>query len=211
MRSGDARFNTDFSKDFERRNRLSEQGFLQWAFFPGMLFKSRVKWWGDMGGRQTPHEGLDLGFFLGRSGRVVPIPHRAVVPVMFQGEILPFGEDDFFGVTLYVKHPEMKGSGKVLCTIYGHVTPLPGIYPGRIVLAGDSIASVSDFGKPKSGITAHLHLSVAWMAESSAMENLTWKKLNDPSQVRLMDPMAFLGSPHSVVSAEDHLGFASRY
>ena len=129
MNLADARFYTDFSKALARRNGLLEQQFLQWAFYPGMLFNSREKWWGDMGRRQTPHEGLDIGFFLNLSRKPVRIPDRAVVPAMFRGEVLAFGEDDFFGNTLYIKHPEMQDRGRLLCSIYGHVTPHPDLYP----------------------------------------------------------------------------------
>ena len=201
MKLADARLYTDFSKAFARRNKLFEQQFLQWAFYPGMLFSSREKWWGDMGLRQTPHEGLDIGFFLDLLRKPVPIPSHAVVPVMFQGEVLAFGEDDFFGYTLYVKHPAMQDRGRVLCTIYGHVTPHPDLCPGKIVQTGETIASVSDFGKPKSGITAHLHLSVAWMVESSTREPLTWKMMNDPRKFQLIDPMVFFTDSYSMIDS----------
>jgi hypothetical protein len=194
MKPADAQFYTDFSKALARQNRLLEQQFLQWAFYPGMLFNSREKWWGDMGQRQRPHEGLDIGFFLDLLRKHVRIPNHAVVPVMFQGEVLAFGEDDFFGDTLYVKHPAMQDRGRVLCTIYGHVTPHPDLYPGKIVQTGETIASISDFGTPKSGITAHLHLSVAWIVESSTKETWTWKMIKDSQKVQLIDPIVFFVS-----------------
>lgn len=201
MKLTDAQFCKDFGKAFARQNRLFEQQFLEWAFYPGMLFNSREKWWGDKGQRQRPHEGLDIGFFLDLLRKPVPISNHAIVPVMFQGEVLAFGEDDFFGYTLYVKHPAMQDRGKVLCTIYGHVTPHPDLYPGKIVETGETLASISDFGKPKSGITAHLHLSVAWIVQSSTKETLTWKMINDPREVQLIDPMVFFTDSYSVIDS----------
>lgn len=199
MKLANARSNTDFGKTLARRNGLLEQQFLQWAFHPGMLFNSREKWWGDMGRRQRPHEGLDVAFFLDLLGKTVPIPGHSVVPVMFQGEVLVFGEDDFFGHTLYVKHSAMRDGDKVLCTIYGHVTPHPDLYPRKMVQTGEAIASVSNFGKPKSGVTAHLHLSVAWIAEASTRGTLTWKTINDSSEVQLIDPMPFFANSYFVI------------
>lgn len=199
MRPENAVFTQDFGEHFQARNRLLQERFHMWAFYPGMLFQSREKWWGDMGRRQTPHEGLDVGVFLNHRREPVPIPDCAVVPVVFKGEVLAFGEDDFFGVTLYVRHSEVRDGGWVLCTIYGHVTPRPDLYPGKAVRAWEPIASVSDFGAAKTGIARHLHLSLAWILESSTHRALTWKILNDSSQVRLIDPMVIFRGLHAVI------------
>ncbi|MHC1728598.1 MAG: M23 family metallopeptidase [Syntrophobacteraceae bacterium] len=201
MKPLDTLFYTDFSKDLAKQNRLLEQKFLRWVFYPGMLFKSREKWWGDMGERVRPHEGLDIGFFLDLLGKTVPIGNDVVVPVMFQGEVLTFGEDDFFGYTLYVKHHAIQERGKVLCTIYGHVTPHDDLYPGKVVQTGETIASISDFGTPKSGIKAHLHLSVAWIVESSTKGTLTWGMLNDSRFFQLIDPIVFFADSYSVIDS----------
>lgn len=201
MRAGDGVFAQDFSRNFEALNRLSEERFHMWAFYPGMLFMSREKWWGDMGRRQTAHEGLDIGVFLDYRLKPVLIPDQAVVPVVFEGEVLAFGEDDFFGYTLYVKHADMRVDGRVLCTIYGHVTPHPDLYPGKLVQTSEIIALVSDFGTPKSGITRHLHLSVGWVRESSARDRLTWKMLNDSNIVKLIDPMVVFRGPYTLIGS----------
>jgi hypothetical protein len=201
MKLTDVQSYTDFGKTFAQQNRLFEQQFVQWAFHPGMLFKSPEKWWGDMGQRQRPHEGLDIRFFLNFLHKPVPIPNHAQVPVMLQGEVLAFGEDDFFGYTLYVRHSAMQDRGKVLCTMYGHVTPHPDLHPGKTVQTGETIASVSDFGTPKSGITAHLHLSVAWIVESSTSGTLTWEMINDSRKVQLIDPMVFFTDSYSVIDS----------
>ena len=203
MNVADRWFAPDFGKVLALRNGLSEQRFLQWAFHPGMLFHSREKWWGDRGRRQRPHEGLDIAFYLDPLRNTVPIPNRAVVPVMFPGEVLAFGEDDYFGVTLYVKHPASRDRGRVLCTIYGHVAPLRDLYPGKTVGAGVDIATISDFGTPKSGIAAHLHLSVAWIVESFTGETMTWNTINDSEQVRLIDPMPFFSDSFSLSGGND--------
>lgn len=118
---------------------------------------------------------------------------------MFLGEVLDFGEDDFFGYTLYVKHPAMQDGARMLYTIYGHVTPHPDVYPGKTVQTGETIASVADFGIPKSGITAHLHLSVAWIVQPCSRETLSWKTINDPQKVQLIDPMPFFSDSYSVM------------
>ena len=199
MNFADTPSGADFGKMFAERNGLLEQQFHEWAFHPGMLFHSLEKWWGDRGRRQSPHEGLDIAFFLDRSRAIVPIPQHAVVPVLLDGEVLALGEDDFFGKTLYVKHPYGKESDRVLCTIYGHITPRRDLRPGNTVKAGETIASVSDFGTPKSGIATHLHLSVAWMPETSTGKTWTWKDINDSGEVELIDPMPFFSASYSVV------------
>jgi hypothetical protein len=40
-----------------------EIGFVEWIFYPGMLFNDTYKWWGDGGISQRPHKGLDLCFY----------------------------------------------------------------------------------------------------------------------------------------------------
>jgi murein DD-endopeptidase MepM/ murein hydrolase activator NlpD len=189
----------DFGKIFAKQNGLFEQQFGRWAFHRGMLFKSPEKWWGDMGYRKQLHEGLDIRFYLDLMQTPVPIPDGALVPVIYEGEVLAFGEDDFFGYTLYVKHFVVQDHGRVLCTMYGHVTPHPDLYPGKRVQAGETIASVSDFGKPKSGITAHLHISVAAIVESYTRRRLTWKMINDSSKVQLFDPLKLFTDTYSVM------------
>ncbi len=36
---------------------------LEWLFYPGMLFGSLLKWWGDWRERYTRHEGVDIAFY----------------------------------------------------------------------------------------------------------------------------------------------------
>ena len=37
-----------------------QDNFHDWMFHSGMLFNSPEKWWGDLGQREFPHEGLDF-------------------------------------------------------------------------------------------------------------------------------------------------------
>ena len=69
-------------------NRLDRNGFYQWAFYPGMLFHSDDKWWGDWGVRKRPHEGLDLCLYQGTDGVVRSLDATVNIPVMYEGTVV---------------------------------------------------------------------------------------------------------------------------
>ena len=49
-----------FTEFFILKNGFQDQGFKEWLLWPGMLFDAEIKWWGNQGRRNKPHEGLDL-------------------------------------------------------------------------------------------------------------------------------------------------------
>jgi len=59
-----------FHERLIRLNNLDSLGFKEWIFLPAMLFGSSHKWWGDLGQRQRPHEGLDFRFYRAKGGSI---------------------------------------------------------------------------------------------------------------------------------------------
>ena len=72
---------SQFSALLITSNGLDRNGFHQWAFYPGMLFRSEAKWWGDWGIRTRPHEGLDLCLYQDTDGKVRSLDATVNIPV----------------------------------------------------------------------------------------------------------------------------------
>jgi hypothetical protein len=52
----------------------------EWLFHPAMLFGSQNKWWGDLGKRDGPHEGLDLCLYSTGKGNISRLDEKTRVP-----------------------------------------------------------------------------------------------------------------------------------
>ena len=97
----------DYLAALSRVNGLGQA--VQWLFYPGMLFSSRDKWWGDFGIRSSAHEGIDITYYRTLQGRICCFDDAILVPAMEDGRIINIC-DDFLGRTLVVD-PEKESSG----------------------------------------------------------------------------------------------------
>jgi hypothetical protein len=172
-----------FGEALARHNNLYERGFRRWAFYPGMLFRSSRKWWGNDSTRRSPHEGLDFCFFRSAEGVEEGLLKAAAIPAAFGGEVKRV-ERDFIGKTLYLRHGRVEEAGKWLYTIYGHTVPL--VQEGRVE-EGQVIATVAE----KASIKAHLHLTLALVPDSMPAEGLSWETLA-AGDVELLDPLCLV-------------------
>lgn len=184
----DATFLKSFFKDaLIRLNGLDKQGFVDWVFKPGMLFKDMTVWWGG-GVRRRPHEGLDICFYRDVSGQNYHLTERTIIPVMYDGKIVRI-HDDFLGKSVYVSHEIYNGSGNRLYTVYGHTSPFCGIAEGKEVREGYPFTTIADVGMKKTVISPHVHLSVAWIPVTFPYERLNWDTMSDPNVVTLCNPL----------------------
>lgn len=182
----------DYLDVLANTNKLSEQGFEEWIFHPGMLFHSRKKWWSEEGERVRPHEGLDLYLYRDREGNTHQLDRHIQVPAIMKGEIVRL-TDDFIGKTIYVRHDMHDKQGRYLCTMYGHVLPSDDNKPGRTVERHEIIASVV-YCTRKNSPPPHLHISVAWVPESIEYHMLGWEALDRSGAAVYVDPLEFLQS-----------------
>jgi murein DD-endopeptidase MepM/ murein hydrolase activator NlpD len=191
-----------FCENLLRSNNLAARGFSEWAFHPGMLFNSQEKWWGDGGRRTSPHEGIDLCLYCDGSGALHHLDSGTAVPVIFQGHVKRIIED-YLGSTLFVAHDICDSEKNQCYTIYGHVTPAPGIALGAAVSEGKIIAAIADTERKKAHIIPHLHISIAWVPENFPADQLTWESMNRRHTISLVNPLDVLNCSYSIVEQSE--------
>jgi len=197
---------TQFTEVLIRSNGLTEGGFYEWAFYPGMLFLSRERWWGEGGLRDRPHEGVDFCLYRDREGRINHISDRPLaIPVLYEGRVVHRVED-YIGTTLFVLHDIYDTNGNQLYTIYGHTDLSEGIRSGVAVKEGTVIATIADAGKKKAKMSSHLHLSIAWISPAFPHERLDWKSLADQSTALLVNPLPLIDSTYTVLQYPSERG-----
>lgn len=183
-----------FTEFLVRENALDEPGFQEWTFYPGMLFNAMDKWWGNQGKREKPHEGLDLCLYRDREDRILSLDEKTKVPVLYDGVIVRV-MDDFIGKSVMVEH-RLPDSGHLrYCTIYGHTIVLRNMHVGRIVKAGDILATLARPNKSQRNIPPHLHISVGLIFNKISYENLDWETMDSSKSLKWVDPLQVI-SPH---------------
>ena len=193
--------NTRFTEFLIRKNALDQDGFNGWVFYPGMLFNSTDKWWGDQGKRDTPHEGLDLCLYRDREDTIFRIGEKTKVPVIYDGIIVRI-IDDFLGKSVIIEHLFSDCHNNRLCTIYGHTIPEDTLHVGKIVKAGDVIATLADLSTSKTNIFPHLHISLGWTSKEISYDRLDWGNIGAPNTVRLLDPLKVIDWHYLILARE---------
>ena len=191
-----------FGSSLVQCNRLREIGFEKWLFYPGMLFSSVEKWWGDRGTRPTAHEGLDICLYRTKDGQICRLTPDTMIPAMYDGRVVRL-DDDFLGKSVYVRHEAYDDEGRPFFTIYGHIVPADHIRVGVSLRQGEIFATISAFEKKKVRILPHLHLSVARIPESFPCENLNWSVLGEQEQISLLDPLKLTAHEYEVLKPSE--------
>jgi murein DD-endopeptidase MepM/ murein hydrolase activator NlpD len=177
-----------------RENDLGRRGFRAWAFLPGMLFNSAVKWWGGGGRRALSHEGIDLCLFEDRLGRLFSVGQGTRVTAMYGGRVVAV-IDDFLGKSVLIEHRRPRAAPGLFLTVYGHTSVREGLRPGSAVTEGEIIGRVAGPGKSKARAYPHLHVSLARPLAEAAYETVTWRDLNNPQLFTMIDPLEVLDGP----------------
>ena len=186
-----------FSAMLIASNGLDRYGFYQWAFYPGMLFQSEAKWWGDWGVRKRRHEGLDICLYQGTNGLVHSLDPTVKIPVLYDGTVVCL-IDDYIGQTVFVMHDMYETQQNQLCSIYGHTDPGNTIETATPVGEGEIIATICDAGRRGVQMSSHLHLSIAWIPQSYDCQQLNWDTLHH-SEVILTNPLDFIESNYTIL------------
>lgn len=186
-----------FSAMLISSNGLDKRGFYQWAFYPGMLFQSEAKWWGDWGVRKRHHEGLDICLYQGTDGILRSLDPTVKIPVLYEGTVVRL-IDDYIGQTVVVLHDMYDMEQNQLCSIYGHTDPRNTIETATPVGEGEIIATICDAGRRGAQMSSHLHLSIAWIPQSYDCQQLDWDTLHH-SEVILTNPLDFIESNYTIL------------
>jgi murein DD-endopeptidase MepM/ murein hydrolase activator NlpD len=190
---------TQFSEVLVSSNALDKRGFHEWAFYPGMLFLSWDKWWGNGGKRDRLHEGVDFCFYKDREGITHHVTDTPLaIPVLYEGRVVNVVED-YIGASLFVLHDIYDNKGNQLYTLYGHTDPSEEVTRGASVKEGSIIATIADSGKKKAKMSSHLHLSIAWISPTYPHERLNWKTLADHGTVLLLNPLPVIDCTYTVL------------
>lgn len=190
--SGDSAGRTGFVRDLLIENRICRTiGFDRLLFFAGMRFGSQKSWWASGRPRPQSHEGLDLCFFAGRTGRYFRLDETVRVPAAFDSRVAAM-IPDFLGTTVIAAH-EMGGCAGRCFVFYAHITPEKGLHPGQRLEAGRCFARISGENK-KRWLPPHLHLSMAAEKNLPPLERLDWPMVNRLDRNLFMNPEQILDS-----------------
>jgi hypothetical protein len=193
---------TRFSDMLAAANLLDTPDFRGWVFDPGMTFLSPNKWWGDLGRRDFPHEGVDYCYYTDGCCRKHRLDAGARIPVMQDGRVRAMF-DDYLGRSLVVGHGTSSGGGPEFISIYAHTDPLAHIRPGAAVIAGDILATVADTSRSRAKILAHLHFSLGVPAADLDYDTFVWNHMRDPKRVRLLDPRPLIAPARPAGKSSD--------
>lgn len=193
-----------FTRLIVEANRIDPENFQTWAFRKEMLFNAPGKWWGDLGQRDFPHEGIDLCLYCNRSGEVCRLGHKTRIPVMNDGVVKAVFKD-YLGQAIVIEHTFAQEKIGRFISAYAHTVPQKGIAPGARVHRGDIIAHIADTRMSKAKIHPHLHFSIGRPSGTPAYDNFVWNMMRDPELVTLLDPLEIMDPPFQVVDAKMHL------
>lgn len=193
----------------DANHQLRQNGFKRWLFYPGMAFGTTQKWWGDLGQRDFPHEGIDFCLYESQDNRILPFEASSNIPVIEDGVIRAVFKD-YLGKAVIIEHDHRSGSEQRLLSIYAHTDPLPHIQTGVHVEKGMLIATTADTRNAKAKILSHLHFSMGLASPDLSFENFYWNLLREPENVTLLDPLKVTQLPYHQPSARIPEGFAGQ-
>lgn len=185
-----------FTEAFLRVNRVAAD-FAGWLLDPGMLFGAESTWWGERAARERPHEGLDLAAYRGEDGRIVRLDGSTRLSAMYDGVVVGVF-DDFLGRSLLLAHAVVDEARGRLFSAFGHTRPDGDVVAGRMVRAGEPVASVA--GPTLSSVPPHVHISVGWARNGVTEQLLDWRVLPRADGIVLIDPLPLIEEPGAGVS-----------
>jgi len=191
-----------FTEMLIEENALDQSEFERWIFCHGMLFNSPNKWWGDLGLRDYPHEGIDLCMFKDRSSRIHRVNEKTRIPVMQDGMVKAIFKD-YLGKAVVIEHEHYGSSTGGLLSFYAHTNPCAEIKDGVIVKEGDIIATIADTSNSKSNIMPHLHFSLGLPSKVFSYEGFVWNTIRKPEMMTLLDPLAVIDWPYEALEADN--------
>jgi hypothetical protein len=193
---------TRFTEFLIKQNDPAINGVDCWVFHPGMLFHAPDKWWGDLGKRIKPHEGLDLCLYRDPGGRIHCLDDKTRIPVLYDGVIVAI-VNDFLGKSVIVEHQSVDSSSPGFCSIYAHTNPADDLQIGKSVKKGDILAALADSSGSGSGIRPHLHISLGLTEKFISYDRFDWETIDCWDMLTLLDPLFILDRPYQIVQFLD--------
>ena len=187
-----------FTEMLIEENGLEADGLSCWIFCPGMLFNAPDKWWGDLGPRDFPHEGVDFCLYEDSRGRRHRFDADTRIPVVQDGVVRAVFKD-YLGQAIVIKHPASAPGGAYL-SVYAPTRPLDGIRPGAVLKKAQAIATVADTRRSKADILPHLHFSLGRPQPGLVFEGFIWNDMRDPDRIVLQNPLDYVDWPCSVLN-----------
>jgi hypothetical protein len=187
-----------------QENGLDAIGFKEWIFYPGMLFEATIKWWGDQGVRDNPHEGLDLCLYRDRSGMIRHLDEKTKVPAIYKGKVVRI-VDDFLGKSIIIEHVLSGKENDRVYSFYGHAIPAGNLHVGKTVTEGDVIARLADTRGSRTKILPHLHISLGISSRTVSHDTLNWENMVDPDSMTLLDPLQAMTRPYHILAPSESI------
>jgi murein DD-endopeptidase MepM/ murein hydrolase activator NlpD len=186
---------TCFTKMLIEANEIDPKDFQRWVFYPGMGFNSPDKWWGDLGRRDFPHEGVDFCLYENLSGKTLQIGHQTRIPAIHDGvvkHIFP----DYLGQAVVFEHATTNNEKSKIISIYAHTIPVKHIMAGVFVKQGDIIATIADTCRSKAPILPHLHYTLCQASVDIDYGRFVWNDMRNPGKVILLNPLGVIDWPY---------------
>jgi len=157
--------------------------------YPGMEYRSQVKWWPDKGVRPTLHEGIDFCYYLDSACKEHYVTPDFKVPVMADGRVMTIC-DDYLGQTVFLDHGYDCVSR--FLSIYAHIVPLKDLQKGDMLVQGEVIATVADTTGRKNRMPAHLHISLMQADRRISADKFDWNLMCYGKNIELLDPLSMI-------------------
>ena len=178
---------TEYLKTIAKINKLERNQALQWLFYPGMLFLSRDKWWGDFHFRTTAHEGIDICFFRSAKDKIQCFDPEIQVPALEDGRIINIC-NDFLAQTLVVESQEIKAANTRVLIAYAHIRPAEPLKINDNIGKNQIIAKLCDTLKNPQ-LPPHLHLSCFEVPKNLESDDLHWSLFSQSIHVSPINPV----------------------
>ena len=182
-------------------NNWDRNGFDSWFFCPGMLFNTPQKWWGDLGLRDFPHEGIDLCLYRDCQNQIRRLDENFRIPVMANGVVRAIFTD-YLGQAVIIEHDNLAGGTRKILSVYAHTLPRSHVRIDGVVKEGDIIASIADTGRSKSNILPHLHFSLGLPSPSLSYDDFEWNIMRNPNKIVLLNPLDVFEFPHRTMASD---------
>ncbi|WPD22606.1 MAG: hypothetical protein SD837_20770 [Candidatus Electrothrix scaldis] len=176
-----------FTERLTRCNPALEETFRLWFWPIGTCLGDKQLWWGKQKKRHTPHEGVDLAYYMDKKGRKQQVDPGLRIPTLFAGMAVQLHQD-FLNWSVYIRHEQFCRDDAVLHTVYGHVQPNEGLDRGQEFGTGESVALLEEYAQSTAPV--HLHFTIAWVPKDLPSQELSWQMLNEHEHITLVDPLA---------------------
>lgn len=177
------------------------EGFKQLILYPGMEFRSTIKWWPDVGKRTTSHEGIDICYFINQKSDEIQVSTEFCVTPFIPGKIQAICKD-YLGRTVFIENGG--DENHLLISAYAHITPCHQVRVGKCVESAEVLGKLADTSGRKNRMPSHLHLTFMRVHKEVKPDEYNWSLICDSKKVELIDPLDCLENQRVVKPRHNH-------